>query len=45
MKILNFIIVGALLLLFGGGLLLAAWEIPVPAIDIERTISNDWLSR
>ena len=45
MRKINLIIVGALLLLGGGVLFLAAWEIPVPAIDIERTISNDWHSR
>ena len=41
----NWIIVGALLVLLGGVFFLATWEIPVPAVDIERTISNDWLSR
>ena len=45
MRILNFIIVLALLLLFGAVIFLAMWEIPVPAINVERTISNDWLSR
>ncbi|MEE2997528.1 MAG: hypothetical protein VX700_10345 [Pseudomonadota bacterium] len=37
----SLIILCALLLLVGGGLFLATWEIPVPAIDVERVISND----
>ncbi|PPR12200.1 MAG: hypothetical protein CFH41_00234 [Alphaproteobacteria bacterium MarineAlpha11_Bin1] len=40
-KMASVIIVLALLLLFGGGLFLATWEIPVPANDIERTIPNE----
>jgi hypothetical protein len=44
-KIASIIIIGALIVLFGGGLFLATWEIPVPAMEIERTISNDRFPR
>ena len=44
-KLASIIIVGALLLLVGGGLFLATWEIPVPATEVERTIPNDWFTR
>lgn len=44
-KLASIIIIGALLLLVGGGVFLATWEIPVPASEIERTISNDRFPR
>lgn len=44
-KLASIIIVGALLLLVGGGLFLATWEIPVPATEVERTIPNDRFNR
>ena len=44
-KLTSIIIVGALLLLVGGGLFLATWEIPVPATEVERTIPNDRFTR
>ncbi len=44
-KLASIIIVGALLLLVGGGLFLATWDIPVPATEVERTIPNDRFTR
>ena len=44
-KLASVVIVGALILLIGGGLFLATWDIPVPATDIERTIPNDRFPR
>ena len=44
-KLASIIIVCALLVLVGGGLFLATWEIPVPATEIERTIPNDRFPR
>ena len=44
-KLATIVIVAALLVLAGGGLFLATWEIPVPATDVERTIPNDRFSR
>jgi len=44
-KLASIIIVAALLVLVGGGLFLATWEIPVPATEIERTIPNDRFPR
>ena len=44
-KLASIIIVGALLLLIGGGLFLATWKIPVPATEVEYTIPNDRFSR
>ena len=44
-KLASIIIVGALLLLVGGGLFLAIWDIPVPATEVERTIPNDRFTR
>ena len=44
-KLASIIIIGALLVLVGGGLFLATWEIPVPATEIERTIPNDRFPR
>lgn len=44
-KLASIIIIGALLLLVGGGVFLATWDIPVPASEIERTISNDRFPR
>ena len=44
-KLASIIIVGALLLIVGGGLFLATWKIPVPATDVERKIPNDRFSR
>ena len=41
----SIIIVCGLLLLVGGGLFLATWKIPAPAVDIERTIPNDRFKR
>jgi hypothetical protein len=44
-KLTSIIIIGALIVLVGGGLFLATWEIPVPATEIERTIPNDRFPR
>lgn len=44
-KLASIIIIGALIVLVGGGVFLATWEIPVPATEIERTIPNDRFSR
>lgn len=44
-KLASVVIFGALILLIGGGLFLAAWDIPVPATDIERIIPNDRFPR
>lgn len=44
-KLASIVIVGALIILVGGGLFLATWEIPVPATEIERTIPNDRFPR
>tara|TARA_Y100001934_G_C11948407_1_gene583677 strand:- start:126 stop:266 length:141 start_codon:yes stop_codon:yes gene_type:complete len=44
-KLASFVIVGALIVLIGGGLFLATWEIPVPATEIERTLTNDRFPR
>jgi len=41
----SFVIVGALIVLIGGGLFLATWEIPVPATEIERTLPDDRFPR
>ena len=40
-----FVIVGALIVLIGGGLFLATWEIPVPGTEIERTLPDDRFPR
>jgi hypothetical protein len=44
-KLASIIIIGALIVLVGGGVFLATWEIPVPATEIERTIPNDRFTR
>jgi len=44
-KLASFVIVGALIVLIGGGLFLATWEIPVPATEVERTLSDDRFPR
>jgi hypothetical protein len=44
-KLASIIIIGALIVLVGGGVFLATWEIPVPATEIERTIPNDRFPR
>lgn len=44
-KLASIIIIGALIVLVGGGLFLATWDIPVPATEIERTIPNDRFPR
>ena len=44
-KLASIIIIGALIVLVGGGVFLATWEIPVPATELERTIPNDRFPR
>jgi hypothetical protein len=44
-KLATIVIIGALIVLVGGGLFLATWEIPVPATEIERTVPNDRFPR
>lgn len=44
-KLATIVIIGALIVLVGGGVFLATWEIPVPATEIERTIPNDRFPR
>ena len=39
------VIVGALLVLAGGALFLAAWDIPPPSAEVERIIPNDRFPR
>ena len=44
-KLASFVIVGALIILIGGGLFLATWQIPVPATEVERTLPDDRFPR
>tara|TARA_A100001037_G_scaffold114908_1_gene104691 strand:+ start:1062 stop:1202 length:141 start_codon:yes stop_codon:yes gene_type:complete len=44
-KLASFVIVGALIVLVGGGLFLATWQIPVPATKVERTLPDDRFPR
>jgi|TARA_Y100000588_G_scaffold269627_1_gene285045 hypothetical protein len=44
-KLASFVIVGALIVLVGGGLFLATWQIPVPATNVERTLPDDRFPR
>ena len=44
-KLATIVIIGALIVLVGGGLFLATWGIPVPAAEVERTIPNDRFPR
>jgi hypothetical protein len=45
LKLTTIIIVTALVLLVGGSLFLASWDIPAPSAEIERTIPNDRFAR
>jgi hypothetical protein len=44
-RITSVIIVGALVILVGGALFLASWDIPAPSAQIERPIPNDRFTR
>lgn len=45
MKLTTFVIVLALVLLAGGAVFLASWDIPAPLAEVEKTIPNDRFQR
>ncbi len=45
LKVTSIIIATALVLLVGGALFLASWDIPAPSAEVERTIPNDRFAR
>lgn len=45
LKVTSIIIATALVLLVGGALFLASWDIPAPSVEVERTIPNDRFAR
>ena len=44
-KLTTLIIATALVLIVGGALFLASWDIPAPSAEIERPIPNDRFAR
>lgn len=45
MKLTTFVIALALVLLAGGAVFLASWDIPAPSVEVEKTIPNDRFKR
>ena len=45
LKFATFVIVIALLLLAGGAIFLASWDIPPPSVETEKTIPNTRFER
>lgn len=45
LKFATFVIVIALVLLAGGAIFLASWDIPAPSAEVEKTIPNSRFAR